>query len=191
MKISWKGDSTIQLKEKKSTAILNPSPHEDLSGYSLVIYDRTQDSLSPHDDQMTIDWPGEYDVAEFAFKGLECQQGKQPITAYVFSGQHGNIAWMGEMQEYPDKEFIERLGDIHVLIVPVGDGDVMNAKNAFKLVEALEPMVVIPICHGGKREGLQKFFKEMDVKPPEPQKDYEFKRSDLSGDNLELVLLES
>lgn len=191
MQIQWHGGSTIQLKNKKQRALLNPSSKEKLKDAQVVVYDHTDEKRKIPEEGLMFDWPGEYDTAGFSFRGIEHKAKKGISIPYTFHFPQGNVAWMGEMTEYPDKGFIEALGEVHVLVVPVGDKGVLNAKDAFRLVEELEPMVVIPICYGDKRDGLSAFLKEMDVKHPEAQKSYDFKRSSLSSEQMELVILDA
>lgn len=190
MQITWRGGSTVELKDRKTRALLNPDAKMDLEDAQVIVYDRSDDKHERVEGALMVDWPGEYDKAGYSFKGVESLGKDSNNIAYSFTFPEGNVAWVGEMSEYPSEKFIEELGEVHVLLVPVGGGDVLNAKYAFRLVEALEPMVVIPVCYGDKREGLSAFLKEMDVKHPEAQKSYDFKRSALSLDNMELVLLE-
>lgn len=189
MNISWFGGSSVELSLKKNRVLLNPTSKADLNHVSMLLYDRTDEKRKTSEEVVVIDWPGEYDRAGFVFRGLEFFQ-KPPVISYVFHTQEGNIAWLGEMKEYPSEEFIESLGEVHVLILPVGDKDVLSAKDAFKLVEELEPLVVIPMCYGGNRDGLSEFLKELDVKMPTPQRSYELKKSALNTENMELVILE-
>lgn len=172
---------------------MNPGPKADIKNAQLIVFDRTDSRHETPPGGLMVDWPGEYDRAGFVFRGVENTAKKDSVIAYVFHSPEGNIVWMGEMQEYPNEDFIEALGEVHVLIVPVGDKDVMNAKDAFKLVEELEPLVVIPMCYGDKREGLSAFIKEMDVKMPTPLKSYDLKKSPLGdeGQQMELVVLEA
>lgn len=189
MQILWHGGSTVELKGKKTSVFLNPGDKHDITNAQVIVYDQTDEKRSSSDDCLMVDWPGEYDKAGYLFRGVENSGKKNANISFAFSFPDGNISWVGEMAEYPSEQFIEQLGEVHVLLVPVGGGDVLKAKDAFRLVEALEPMVVIPICYGDKRDGLSPFLKEMDVKHPEAQRSYELKRSDLSMDKMELIIL--
>lgn len=190
MNIIWHGGSTIELKGKKYRAFLNPVKDDQLKETQVVVYDHTDEKHKDVEEGLMINWPGEYDMSGFSCKGVEFEGKDKSTIAYTFHRQAGNITWLGELAEYPNEAFIEALGEVHVLIIPVGGKDVLNAKDAFKLVEELEPMVVIPICYGGDRDGLQPFIKEMDVKLPESQKSFSFKKSALSQEQMELVILE-
>jgi L-ascorbate metabolism protein UlaG (beta-lactamase superfamily) len=189
MQISWHGGSTIELSQKKAKVILNPL--KDGKDFQVVAYDRTDEKHKEVDGALMVDWPGEYDVAGFSFEGHESPGKKNSTIAYTFYSPQGNVTWLGELSEYPSDAFIEALGEVHVLIIPVGGKDVLAAKEAYRLVEALEPLVVIPMCYGEDRDGLSAFLGEMDVKMPEPKKSFEFKKTELSEENMELVLLES
>jgi L-ascorbate metabolism protein UlaG (beta-lactamase superfamily) len=191
MKITWHGGSTIELETKKQRAILNPTDKKQSEKVQLVVHGLTDDKHLTPEEALMVDWPGEYDTSGFTFRGVEVHGKKDSTTVYSFQSSAGNVAWMGELAEYPDEATVESLGEVHVLIVPVGGKDVLDAKNAFKLVEQLEPLVVIPVCYGDKRDGLPAFLKEMDVKHPEAQKNYECKKSVLGGDQMELIILDA
>lgn len=191
MTILWHNGSTVEIMHHKKKAILNPSSKIDLKDFQIAAYDRTEGDHASIEGTLTFDWPGEYDASGFLIKSVESHEKKGGKIAYVFSSPSGNVAWMGELSEYPSDHFIEELGEVHVLIVPVGDKDVLNAENAYRLVEAVEPLYVIPICYGEKREGLSAFLKEMDVKMPQTVKSFEPKKTDMSEEKMELVILES
>ncbi len=193
MDITWLGGSSFQLKDEQSICLLNPDKKADLSKAHVVIYDTTDASHLDKESGLMVDWPGEYDVSGFAFRGFE-NKGKKGagVTAYTFHSAAGNLAWMGEMSEYPSDDFLETLGEIHVLILPIGGNDVLSAKDAFKLVEALEPMTVIPMCYGGDRDDVKAFLKEMDVKMPTAEKKFTMKRNALANESqMDFVILEA
>ncbi|GEM_PF-6694851 len=191
MTISWHGGSSFELTHKKMSILLNGEPKADLGNVKAVIFDRTAENQTAPEGILLVNWPGEYDRAGFVFRGVESADKDGHCIAYVFHTKEGEVAWLGEMKQYPSEEFIEELGEVHVLIVPVGGKDVLNAKDAYRLVEAIEPLVVIPMCYGDKREGLSAFLKEMDVKMPEAKKSFEVKRGmGAEEQQMELVVLE-
>lgn len=191
MQISWYGNSTVEFKQKKSSLLLNANKDTKADSPNVLVFDRTDEKNPDLEDGLMVDWPGEYDTAGFSFKGHEVNEKDGDKIIYTFHMSEGNVAWLGEISEYPSAELIKAMGEIHVLMLPVGGKDVLNAKDAFKLVEELEPMVVIPISYGDKRGGLSDFLKEMDVKHPAAQKSFDFKRSNLSEDKMDLVILEN
>ncbi|MDP3975687.1 MAG: MBL fold metallo-hydrolase, partial [bacterium] len=180
---------TVEFKDKHYRALLNPGKDSNLKDLKVAVFDRSREEAPQFEGAKTFDWPGEYDVAGVSIRGIEVLQGKGGVVTYLFHFPEGRVAWMGEMSEYPDDKFIEALGEVHVLILPVGGKDVLSAKDAFRLVEALEPLVVIPICHGGKRDDLKPFLKEMEVQLPAPVDSYELKKALLGSENMELVIL--
>jgi L-ascorbate metabolism protein UlaG (beta-lactamase superfamily) len=191
MKITWHGGSTIELETRKQRAILNPIDEKQTEKVKLVVHGLTDKKHITPEEALMVDWPGEYDMTGFAFKGVEVHGKEKTSTVYSFQSKAGNVLWLGELSDYPDDAVIEAIGEVHILIIPVGAKDVLDAKKAYKLVEQLEPLVVIPICFGEERDGLSAFLKEMEVKLPEAQKSYECKKSVFGGDQMELVILEA
>ena len=189
MQIIWHGGSTIELSEKKKSLFLNPQKTQ-IKEASVVVFDRTDPKNDVGEGSHLVDWPGEYDVSGFSFRSIENQEKKGSVLASIFHTHDGDIAWMGEMKEYPSEAFLEELGEAHVLILPVGDNDVLSAKDAYRLVEAIEPLIVIPICYGDGREGLSAFLKEMDVKMPQAVKSFEVKKAALNEEQMDLVILQ-
>lgn len=177
------------MSEKKKSLFLNPQKAQ-LKDPSVAVFDRTDPKQDVPEGSHLMNWPGEFDVSGFSFRSIENHEKKGSVIASVFHTPDGDVAWLGEMKEYPSESFLEELGEVHVLMVPVGDKDVLSAKDAYRLVEAIEPLVVIPICYGDGREGLSAFLKEMDVKMPEAVKYFEPKKSALSEEQMDLVILQ-
>jgi L-ascorbate metabolism protein UlaG (beta-lactamase superfamily) len=78
----------------------------------------------------------------------------------------------------------------------VGGGDILDASNAVEVITELEPRIVIPMhfTQPGlnlKLDPLEKFLKEMGVEPTDPQPTLKLRKSDLTGDETRVVLLES
>jgi L-ascorbate metabolism protein UlaG (beta-lactamase superfamily) len=71
----------------------------------------------------------------------------------------------------------EEIGDVDVLLTPVGGNHTINAEQAVEVISQLDPRIVIPMHYAtaateGKVEGLdpvEKFCREMGVEVVEPQ----------------------
>jgi L-ascorbate metabolism protein UlaG (beta-lactamase superfamily) len=83
------------------------------------------------------------------------------------------VGVLGHIHPELSDEQLERLGNIDVLLVPVGNaGYTMDAKSAAKIVKAIDPKIVVPTHYaeaGIKFEvdqsPVEEFFKEMGVEP--------------------------
>ena len=92
------------------------------------------------------------------------------------------------------EEQIDFLGDIDVLLIPVGGKYTIDGAEAAEVVRQIEPRMVIPMHY--KIPGLtididdeKKFLKEMGGKADKETK-LKITRKDLPEDNIRVVILE-
>ena len=120
----------------------------------------------------SIYMPGEYEVQEIFVQGIKSDD--DSIIFYL-ELEKIKIAFLGSLKNpslTPDQ--LEILENSDILIIPIGGGDVLNAKQAKDLTNQLEPRLVIPCFYrapGIKVKGLvdtpEQFFKELGIKPAE------------------------
>lgn len=92
-------------------------------------------------------------------------------------------------------ELLDRIGDIDVLLLPVGGGDVLEGKKAQKVMEEIEPRVVIPMYFAEEGsamdiKGAQEFLKAVGKTEIKVSEKYSIEKSDLTDGAVEFVLLE-
>jgi L-ascorbate metabolism protein UlaG (beta-lactamase superfamily) len=92
------------------------------------------------------------------------------------------------------EEEVETLGEIDILILPVGGNTVLSASEAVKIVNEIEPKIVIPSHYKMPSlifdlDGVEKFVKEMGGKKEEMDK-LVIKKKDLPEEGTKLVILE-
>lgn len=122
-----------------------------------------------------VDAPGEYelfDISVFGFPSFHDNEkgkvrGKNMISLIHIDGV--NIVHLGDVgHELSDRE-IEKLGDVDVLLIPVGGHFTIDEKQASKMIGAIEPSLVIPMHYKTDKHssafseiaGLDAFLKEM------------------------------
>lgn len=96
-----------------------------------------------------ITGPGEYEVRGVSVLGIPFH-GK---TIFRITAEDVTIAHLGNVAAKLDEATLDRLGDIDVLLVPVGGKEgsektpaaLLSGANAAELVERMEPRVVIPM----------------------------------------------
>ncbi len=127
-----------------------------------------------------ISGPGEYEVKGINVVGVAtfhdnkrgALRGKNTIYNLKVDGV--NIAHLGDLgQDELTNEQIEALGNVDVLMVPVGGVYTIDGAVAAKIVASLEPRVIIPMHYFDKDakvnlEGVEKFLKEMGKENIEP-----------------------
>src|SRR5437660_1969283 len=76
------------------------------------------------------------------------------------------VAALGRLTRQLSETEVDALGHVDVLAVPVGGGDALSAVEATRVVNAVEPAVVVPVRYRvaglpGEYEGVERFAKEM------------------------------
>jgi len=139
-----------------------------------------------------IDSPGEYEIKGIFIYGIKTAQG-----ANIFSihSEGIKIGYLGEIISPLQPEEIESLGDLDVLILPVGNKKmVLSPEKAVELVEAIEPAIIIPSCYhlSGikvKLESLEKFCRAIGIKQGERLDKFRLKKNEIVKEKMQLVIL--
>ncbi len=129
---------------------------------------------------MVIDVPGEYEVKGAMVFGvparLHIDESGYRGTAFSVVIDGVNVVFAGNISGKLDEDAIEKLGQVDVLVVPVGgNGLTLDAEGAAAVVAQLEPGYVIPVHYDDgvskyamPQAGVDKFLKEMGTNP-EPE----------------------
>lgn len=179
----------------KKTGLTPPRGNADI----LILAEKTNPTYSATSgisgEPFLINDPGEYDVKGVTITGLPLKQGERYVTAYLIETEDIKILNLSHIKEFNMKEEdIEDLGEIDILIVPVGGGDVLDASEAAKVVNQVEPKLVIPSHYqipglNLKSGKLETFIKEMGGKSETMEK-LMIKKKELPEDQIKLVVLE-
>jgi L-ascorbate metabolism protein UlaG (beta-lactamase superfamily) len=151
-------------------------------------------------DPKVIQGPGEYEVKNIFVTGVatfhDKKGGKErgPNTVYVFEMDGLTICHLGDLGYVPTQTQAEGLGEVDILLVPVGGVSTLNASEATEMVSLLEPQIVIPMHYRAptlafKLDGVEKFFKEMGIKSPEPRESLKVTKDSLP-EETEVIFLE-
>lgn len=139
--------------------------------------------------------PGDYDIKGVSISGFPLKQEEKYITVFLIEAEDMRILNLTHIREWNMKESeIEDLGEIDILILPVGGNTVLSASQAAKVVNEIEPKIVIPSHYKTKEvvfdlDGMEKFVKEMGGKKEEMDK-LTIKKKDLTEEGTKLVVLE-
>jgi L-ascorbate metabolism protein UlaG (beta-lactamase superfamily) len=85
------------------------------------------------------------------------------------------------------------LAGVDILMIPVGGNDSLDAKKAVEVVSQIEPRIVIPMHYAATGikvalDSVEKFIKELGIKPREEEK-LKISKKDLPQEDMELVIL--
>ncbi len=141
-----------------------------------------------------VNTPGEYEIKGTGVRGFNTfhdkEEGKKLglNTSYVLSLENLNICHLGDFGEKELRPSIQEfLGEVDILFVPVDGGHVLEAQNAAKVINQIEPKIIIPM-HYGKKE-LTEFLKEMGQEKVKPVEKLSFKKKDIADKKGEVVVM--
>ena len=215
MQIQYFGLSSFKITTKDAVVITDPF-HKD-SGLTpprgaadiLILAQKNSKLYSAisgiSGEPFLINDPGEYDVKGVTVTGVPLKQEKGYITVFLIEGEDIRILNLTHIHAFSMKEEeLEALGEIDILILPVGVNTVMSASTASKVVNGIEPKIVIPSQYKMYRragsvsagndlildlDSLEKFVKEMGGKKEEIEK-LMIKKKELQEEGTKLVILE-
>src|SRR3989338_11109305 len=215
MVITYYGLSCFKIQSGDTVLAIDPFSKE--SGLTsprfeahavLVTHDHENhnniDALSSKDDKIfKITGPGEYEFKGIIVRGIESfhdnKNGKQKgkNTIYIIELEGMRLAHLGDYgEEALRSEVQEALGTPDIMFLPVGGGDTIDGEAAAKLVNEIEPRVIIPMHYKisglkAKPDGIEVFMKEMGEKA-EPEEKFTIKKSGLpAAEEAKIVILKT
>ena len=89
-------------------------------------------------------------------------------VAYLFDYDGLTVLHLGDLSHVPDQSAVEELGQVNVLLIPVGAGNGLKAAQAAEVVALIEPYFVVPMHYALpgltiELDPVDKFLKTMGV----------------------------
>jgi len=208
MELIWFGHSCFKIKDKNIVIVADP--YSDEIGLKMPSLEADILTIShPHYDhnnvaavtaENVLSTPGEYEIKGTFIEGIESfhddKQGAERgrNTIFVFHLSDLTICHLGDLGHKLTDEEAERIGDVDVLLVPVGGNFTIDAEGAVSVINQIEPKVVVPMHY--KIEGVnleiadaKKFCEEMGS-PCEPQEGpLKIQKKDLPEEGMQVVIL--
>jgi len=210
MEIIWHGHSFFEIQSKKAKIAIDPFDEKigilpkkvkaDILLISHDHYDHNNKKIILGD-YFLIDGPGEYEVKGVFIEGIDSfhddkggkERGKN--TIYKIEIEGFKICHFGDFgQKELSENQKEKLEDLDVLMIPVGGVYTISAKEAVKIVQELEPKLVIPMHYflpklKIKIDSVESFLKLMGIKKLKPVEKLVLKKGEkLEGETKVLVL---
>lgn len=141
-----------------------------------------------------VDGPGEYEIGEVTARGFGVKttyDGEERYnTIYQVQLEGINMIFLGALSSPEiDSKILGEFGDVDVLFVPIGGGDVLEVPQASKLAVKLEAKVIIPMHYDEK--ALKAFLKEEGSSNGKPQDKLTLKKKDVAIMEGEIVVLKA
>lgn len=182
MIITWYGAACFKIQSGDLTIITDPFSKEN-AGLTPPRFRADIVTLSHHhshlqsasipEQPVIIDGPGEYEIKGAMFYGLQTYHDAAGGAERGFNTAYGidieqmrlvHLGFFGE--EKLRGETLEELGTVDILFVPVGGADTIDGETAKKIVQEIEPRIVIPMGYDApgtkeSKQGIDAFLKEM------------------------------
>jgi L-ascorbate metabolism protein UlaG (beta-lactamase superfamily) len=160
--------------------------HKDFNGVDQVKHGAKQPFVA--------DTPGEFEIGSVVARGFgvkttyDKQEGYN--TIFQVRLEELNIVFLGALSDSEiDPKILGELGDIDILFLPIGGGDVLEVPQAAKLANKLEAKLVIPMNYDDA--SLATFLKEESKDGLKPVDKLTIKRKDVAEMEGDVVVLAS
>ena len=146
--------------------------------------------------------PGEYDIKGIFIQGIPAfhdnVQGKERgrTTIYTIEAEEIKLCHLGDLgQKELTAEQLDKIGDVDILMIPIGGFFTIDAQEAVKIMAQIEPKIIIPMHYripnlNIKLDGLDKFLKIVGVKKIEPLFKFSIKEKDLPKEEVKIIVLQ-
>lgn len=195
-KVSF-GDTTITFSpaSKDSKNFNAPKFGADVAFISMKHPDFNGSENASHGTRQpfVVDGPGEYEIGDVTAQGFGVETTYDGAThwntIYQVQMEGMNLLFLGALSS-PEisPSILGELGDIDILFLPIGGGDVLEVPQASKLAVKLEARLIIPMHYDAK--ALNAFLKEEGVENGKPQEKLTIKKKDVAVMEGEIVVLE-
>jgi len=206
MHIIWQGQTCFQIivsqgKDQKVTLMTDPfeeniglrAPKQDAD---ILVFSKGEGKKS-EGGPLLIQGLGEYEAKDIYVIGMASDQDqKETNTIYAIEVEDIKICFLGNLkQKELSDEQVEQIGDVDILMLPVGGGDTIGAEEAAKITSQLEPRIVIPMRFSlpklkVKLDGVDKFLKAIGQKNGEALPKLVIKKKDLPEEEMQVVVLQ-
>ena len=200
MEISYLGHSSFRIKTRNSYIVTDPFNSEAVgfkfpkteANIVTISHDHKDHNFAAgiSNPSRIIQGPGEYEVLGISILGYssfhDASKGKErgKNTIYVIESEGLRVCHLGDLGYELTKEEIEEIGDIDILMVPVGGFYTIDSKDANSLVKAFQPYFTLPMHYFEKGMNEQVFSKIKTL-------DDFLKDSDLSVERVAKLIIKS
>jgi len=184
-----------------------------------------------------ISGPGEYEVKEVYIQGIHSLSAAKPLlagdetksqrpwhdekqgsqrgenTIYTIETEDLKLCHLGDFgQKELTEEQLEKIGEVDILMIPVGGVSTISAKEATKVMSQIEPKIIIPMHYQIPRfrrakakvekketsstpklklklDGIDKFLKVVGIKSIAPESKLSIKKKDIVQEEVKIVVL--
>jgi L-ascorbate metabolism protein UlaG (beta-lactamase superfamily) len=217
MQIVWKGQACFHItssRGKQDTVKILIDPFEDSLGLHLSPQEADivlvthqhfdhNNVKAAKGDPFVIDSPGEYEAKSVFVQGIKTFHddvlGKERgvNTVYTVTTEGITLCHLGDLgQKELTPEQVDQIGNVDILMIPVGGTYTIGGKEAGKIISQIEPVMVIPMHYElpklkSKLAPVSEFLQAIGKKELEAQQKLVLKEKDVprGKEEAEIVVL--
>lgn len=210
MVISWYGQACFKIQSGDRTVAIDPfakeiglTPPRFKADIVLITHGHFDhnNAASIAGEPFVISGPGEYEVKGITVRGISTFHDKTLgterglNTIYRIDMEGISLLHIGDFgEERVREETLEEIGDVDVLMIPVGGTYTITGAEAAKITKQIEPAFVIPMHYklpGVKAnlEGVEGFLKDMGASKAEAAEKLTLKKKDSPDEGKTAVVV--
>lgn len=163
-----------------SDIVLISSHHKDYNGWENL------PGKTPNTKPFVADGNGEYEISGIYIKGIG-SNGRN--TVYTLVLEDISICHLGALSKEIDPNLKEAVGEVDILFIPIGGGELLDPQKAAGAAIHLEAKIVIPMNYNESQ--LKQFIKEFGAGKTESVEKLTIKKKELAEKKGEVVVLKS
>jgi L-ascorbate metabolism protein UlaG (beta-lactamase superfamily) len=185
----------------KSVGMKPPAPKAEILTFSCDHYD-SKNILNGQKDNLPfiINSSGEYEISGVMIDGIFAKHGESSAkesfdtTIYKFLVDDISICHLGDMgQKELNEKQLDSIGDVDILLTPVGGTYLLDYKSAAHIVNQIEPRIIVPMGYGMKDlklklDSVDLFLKEIGISPKESVDKLKIAKKDLPQEDTEVII---
>ncbi|MFW5749049.1 MAG: MBL fold metallo-hydrolase [Chloroflexota bacterium] len=184
MDITWYGINCFRITERGQTTVVT-DPFSEETGLAAprlktdvvtISHDapayNNLDATKGH--SYVLAGPGEYEIGGVFLYAVPMHTFDEETNRATYNVAHAiqygplTVAHLGRLNHVPNQDVVEQLGEVNVVLMPVGGGDVLNANQAAEVIAMIEPNYIVPMHYdipglALPADPVEKFLKAMGV----------------------------
>ena len=164
-----------------SDIVLVSSNHKDYNGWENI------PGKTEGGKPFVADGQGEYEISGIYIKGIGSNG--HGNTVYSLTLEDISICHLGALSKEMDPSLKEAVGEVDILFIPIGGGELLDPQKAAGAAIHLEAKIVIPMNYNESQ--LKQFIKEFGADKTESLEKLTIKKKDLVEKKGEIVVLKS
>ena len=173
MNIKYLGHSSFLIKTKGASVVTDPFdpkmvglkfPRTEADIVTISHHHRDHNYLEGiKGEPLVVDWPGEFEKMNVRVYGFQNYHDKSKgqergeNILYKIDAENITVLHCGDLGVIPDQKFLDEIGDIDILLIPVGGFFTINADEAKELAHMIEPSIIIPMHYNSKLLNQENF----------------------------------